>query len=510
MHTRKMYPKVGICGGLLLVLLLMATTGGVQSPISAQGIIITPVSQASTAGSEEPAGETGFLPGLTPIPTAQAPEGNDLNADHTAGGSEPPLPGSEAMAGETGLPPGLTPDPTVQEPRGSDLNTDRTSGGSERLSPGDQDTFGSGPQSLSALVGAHIAEGFESGVVPPPNWTRIQTNPRQTWKIMVVGTRYAGSYSADVEYDSLLADQNEVLLSPYFTASGAYLRFASMGSVYWCRDTNNNCDLNVWLVVGGWGGGDDILVHTADNDWTGSWAWSISDVDLTPYLPSGTAVRVAFQYVGNNGAQVALDAIDLTVFACPMDASFNSSAVGWVSHSGTWYVGSQYLFTDGINGTWSSASYTEDFDNFNYEVRMWRSGCDSCANHITFRGTPDPLSAAYNWYNEYKLQYTRDGRYSVYKRVAGGMATPIVSWTSSAVIAQGDAWNLLRVVADGTSLSFYINGTLLWSGTDASLSTGRAGVGMYQDASTGNQLRVDWARLCTSPNLTCLPLVMRY
>jgi 3-keto-disaccharide hydrolase len=509
MYRRKMYPKVGICGGLLLVLLLMATTGGVQSPISAQGVIITPDSQSSTASTEDPAGGTGFLPGLTPIPTAQAPEGNDLNADHTAGGSEPALPGSEAMAGETGLLPGLTPPSTVQEQRGSDLNTERNSGGSEGLPLGAQDTFSAGPQSSSAL-GVHITEGFESGVVPPPGWTRIQTNPRQTWKIMVVGTRYAGSYSADVEYDSLLGDQNEVLLSPSFTASGAYLRFASMGSVYWCRDTYNNCDLNVWLVVGAWGGGDDILVHTADNDWTGSWAWSISNVDLTPYLPSGTAVRVAFQYVGNNGAQIALDAIDLRAFDCPMDSSFNGTAPGWVSHSGTWYIGGQYLYTNGLSGTWSSASYTEDFGNFNYEVRMWRSGCDSCANHITFRGTPYPLTAANNWYNEYKLQYARNGSYSVYKRIAGGTSTALVPWTASAAIAQGDAWNTLRVEANGTSLSFYINGTLLWSGTDSSLSTGRAGVGMYQDSSTGNELRVDWARLCTLPYNICLPLVIRH
>jgi hypothetical protein len=77
----------------------------------------------------------------------------------------------------------------------------------------------------------------------------------------------------------------------------------------------------------------------------------------------------------------------------------------------------------------------------------------------------------------------------------------LATWASSPAINQGDAWNTLRVEASGTSLAFYINGTLIWSGTDSSLSSGRAGVGMYRDASTGNELRVDWALLCTNPSL---------
>ena len=100
--------------------------------------------------------------------------------------------------------------------------------------------------------------------------------------------------------------------------------------------------------------------------------------------------------------------------------------------------------------------------------------------------------------------------YTDFRRVAGGSAVAIVSWTSSSAINQGDAWNTLRVTANGTSLSFYINGTLLWSGTDSSLSNGRAGLGMYRTTSSaGDQLRVDWARLCTLPHMTYLPVVMR-
>jgi len=159
--------------------------------------------------------------------------------------------------------------------------------------------------------GLPISEGFEGGVVPPSGWTVVQTNPRQTWKIATTNP-YEGSYRADCEYDDQLGYQSEVLLSPQFEASSAWLQFYSFGSLYWCRDTHDNCDLRVWLVIGDWGGGDDVHVHTADGDWTSSFQWSSSAVNLTPYLPTGTPARVGFEYVGQDGAQVGLDAISIT------------------------------------------------------------------------------------------------------------------------------------------------------------------------------------------------------
>jgi hypothetical protein len=160
--------------------------------------------------------------------------------------------------------------------------------------------------------GLPITEGFEGGVVPPSGWLRVRTNPRQTWKIMQVGTPYAGSFAADCQFDAQTAPQNEVLLSPEFQADQAELKFRSFGSLFWCREDSDNCDLRVWLVVGAWGGGDDIFVGIADDDWTGTWVWSPSTMDLTPHLPYGTPVRVGFQYLGQDGAQIALDAISIT------------------------------------------------------------------------------------------------------------------------------------------------------------------------------------------------------
>lgn len=170
---------------------------------------------------------------------------------------------------------------------------------------------GGGPVPLwEPLGGATITEGFEGGVVPPDGWTLIQTNPNETWKIMNVGTPHSGGYAADVEYDVL--EQDEVLISPTINPVSAALEFYSFGNLYWCRDTYNQCDLEIWLVRGDWdgGAGDDIYLGLADNDWTATWTWSHTSMDLTPFLPGGP-VRVAFRYVGRDGAQVALDDIQL-------------------------------------------------------------------------------------------------------------------------------------------------------------------------------------------------------
>jgi uncharacterized repeat protein (TIGR01451 family) len=150
-----------------------------------------------------------------------------------------------------------------------------------------------------------IEEGFESGSVPPDGWTKAASNVR-TW-LPYSTSAHTGIYSAYVPYDY---NQDEWLLSPELYLSEGVLSLWSMGSIYWCRGTYNNCDLNVWIVVGDVGDGDDIYVGRADDDWSGSYTWSQSVFDLTSLLP-GSVVRLGFQYSGSDGADVAIDDISL-------------------------------------------------------------------------------------------------------------------------------------------------------------------------------------------------------
>ena len=150
-----------------------------------------------------------------------------------------------------------------------------------------------------------LDEGFEGGLVPPDDWTQVINNLK-TWDIDTTAP-HSGSYLAHVAYDF---NQDEWLLSSELQISEGTLSFWSFGSLYWCRDTYDNCDLNIWLVVGDVGGGDDVFVGRTDDDWTESWTWTQSVFELDDKLP-GTPIRIGFQYSGDDGAEIGLDDIYL-------------------------------------------------------------------------------------------------------------------------------------------------------------------------------------------------------
>lgn len=165
--------------------------------------------------------------------------------------------------------------------------------------------------SLPVLANSYlIQEGFEGWAVPPTNWQLSAALPQNTWKLSPPARGYEGSHAAIIINDASGFNRDEWLLSPEVILSRGTLRFFSYGSVYWCRQQYNACDLNVYLVRGVPGDGDDLLLGRADDDWTGEWAWSASTYVLDGLL-TGEPVRIGFQYIGVNGAEVGLDAIAL-------------------------------------------------------------------------------------------------------------------------------------------------------------------------------------------------------
>jgi hypothetical protein len=86
------------------------------------------------------------------------------------------------------------------------------------------------------------------------------------------------------------------------------------------------------------------------------------------------------------------------------------------------------------------------------------------------------------------------GNYSIWRMSKTGAATAIQPWTNSDAINQGD-WNLLRVVAQGDSLEFYINDQLVNSFTDSNFTKGYVGFEMYRPAGGSSRLYVDYADL---------------
>lgn len=185
------------------------------------------------------------------------------------------------------------------------------------------------------------------------------------------------------------------------------------------------------------------------------------------------------------------------------NSQFNGEANNWYATSGTWNVGGSYMYTNGLADYRATVARADKFGDIDYSVRMQRLGCDHCANGIIIRGTPFPLGDYQGWHSQYFFQFTREGNYSVWKHVEGGESTMLQGWATTPAINTGNAWNTLRVVAEGSNLFFYINADLVWTGSDSSLKAGQVGITMYRDPSTtGNELQVDWATLSGGTPMT--------
>lgn len=157
-----------------------------------------------------------------------------------------------------------------------------------------------------------LSESFESGIVPPSGWERVQTNAYQTWKTASYDPA-EGLYYAHVEYDANLFYQDEVLISPPITCSNMTISFWAIGSYYYSVELGNY-DVALWAVVGGWGGGDDVLITgsvLADLGYFNNWQWYYVSYNIPAGLDN-QEIRFAWQYSGVDGAEFGLDGVSLT------------------------------------------------------------------------------------------------------------------------------------------------------------------------------------------------------
>ncbi len=212
-------------------------------------------------------------------------------------------------------------------------------------------------------------------------------------------------------------------------------------------------------------------------------------------------------YVG--GAWKALSAWQVFVVSVPplpvvgFNSSFNSDHAGWSILKGTWnHESSAYFTTLGVLGKASTIAHQTNYATLTYEVRMKRTGSDSCANAILIRG--DAVQDSGGWWNkEYTFNYTNSSGYGsplfIITKDNNGVYTKLKDWTTTGAVFPGD-WNTLKVTATGSLLKFYINNILVWSGNDSTFSSGHVGIGMYRSAggTCNNKLLVDWAKLTTS------------
>jgi hypothetical protein len=194
-----------------------------------------------------------------------------------------------------------------------------------------------------------------------------------------------------------------------------------------------------------------------------------------------------------------------------LNNSFNNEMAGWTVRPGAaWpYASNAYITTDGAADAWSSLGTTNTYRNFTYEVKLKRNHTtvSNYATGLVVRAA-GPYDSENDWDNSYSFLFTPSGYFAVGKDVAG-VGTTLQTWTSSpSIVVTG--WNRLKVTMDNNNIRFYINDSLVWSGTDSSLTAGQVGIVMAQSPTgvgAGNGLQVDWAKLSMSDFYKASPVL---
>lgn len=123
----------------------------------------------------------------------------------------------------------------------------------------------------------------------------------------------------------------------------------------------------------------------------------------------------------------------------------------------------------------------QDFDDFSYEARLRRGAGDGPADFLVFRATADLEFNPPSTGSSYVFGIA-ESFYVIFKNVSG-VFTVLSGWNFSPFINPPTEWNILKVVADGSQLDFYINGELVETVIDGDLTSGRIGLLSFTNVS---------------------------
>ena len=178
-----------------------------------------------------------------------------------------------------------------------------------------------GPYSFTtpcdAVTTFPFTEDFTAGLVPPACWSEIITNTTENWE-------YNTSGFANVEYDY---SQNEWLVTPvlnFSTLTHPYLKFDWMMSYYWGVDPYNNYDLICKVSTNGGATWDSVWSEAAEGTFS-NWTWYTKTINLQAYAGQSN-VKIAWQYLGDDGAQGAIDNIIVDESLAPSITSLGSAS----------------------------------------------------------------------------------------------------------------------------------------------------------------------------------------
>jgi hypothetical protein len=243
-------------------------------------------------------------------------------------------------------------------------------------------------------------------------------------------------------------------------------------------------------------GPTDHIFHqwysTADANCNGS---TCSVANATPGLISGTHTWYVQTWSSAGYGPWSAGKTFTPTDAAGFSSQFNGSSAGWTAYYGSWSIDSNQWYHAVGDGTYYVTSGYSATNYANFDVQTRVSTNTPHEAYLMVRGTPTPLDGGKDWNSGYYFGFDVNGFYMVGKMVNGSW-TEIQPWTFTSALNQGGAWNVLRVVASDNNLYYYINGALVWSGTDSSLTTGKVGFELGTNPEYG--LWVDWITLTSS------------
>ena len=153
-----------------------------------------------------------------------------------------------------------------------------------------------------------------------------------------------------------------------------------------------------------------------------------------------------------------------------------SADKGWVFEPGenvdtTWSAGKVTIIIKKKN--WLGLNWPDgDYDDFGVEIEAQPTTSAYTEYGIVFRVSGSSDARSY-----YIFGVTTNGKYYLQKKIEGEWAdTDPVSATSSQATKPGQVKNVLRVLARGQEIQLYINGSLVNTVTDDSVSSGSVGI----------------------------------
>ena len=179
----------------------------------------------------------------------------------------------------------------------------------QKLKSAPQNVKGENSRIPDLILVNYLTEGFESWF--PARWTSDTTNVNYTW-YQTLGNIHEGIAAAELYNDPALVPQDEWLISPTLDFSnagaGLSLSFWFMTSYYWHVSPNDNADLEILVSTDNGSSWSPPLWTEDDYGIFANWTWYQQSLGLLAYVGQST-VKIAFRYVGSDGAQFTLDEI---------------------------------------------------------------------------------------------------------------------------------------------------------------------------------------------------------